>query len=141
MKTNGAGKDVVAMALAAACVWSIRRWYRTSRTSTATPIVPPTSETPVRAFDPISAIDLRDDETHVAIDRAQSGEPLSGKELAAIFRVKHAQFHNLAKAGAWDIFLLKPAIGSKRYSGVKVYRHLCGDPVYEPTFGRKRQGR
>jgi hypothetical protein len=99
------------------------------------------TETPVRAFDPIAPIDLADDDTRLAIERAQAGEPLSGKELAAIFRVKHAQFHNLAKVGAWDIFLLKPAIGSKRYSGVKVYRHLCGDPVYEPTFGRKRGAR
>jgi hypothetical protein len=97
------------------------------------------SETPVRGFDPISPIDLSDQATRDAIDRAKAGELLSGKELAAIFRVKHAQFHNLMKAGAFDQFLVKPAIGNKCYSGVKVYRYLCGDPVYEPTFGRKRR--
>jgi hypothetical protein len=96
-------------------------------------------ETPVRAFDPIPPIDLTDQATRDAIDRAQAGEPLSGKELAAIFRVKHAQFHKLASAGQFDAFLLKPAIGMKCYSGIKVYRYLCGDPVYEPTFGRKRR--
>jgi len=96
-------------------------------------------ETPVRAFDQIPPIDLSDQATRAAIDRAQAGELLSGKELAAIFRIKHAQFHNLMKAGAFDQFLVKPAIGTKCYSGVKVYRYLCGDPVYEPTFGRKRR--
>jgi hypothetical protein len=77
--------------------------------------------------------------TREAIDRAQAGELLSGSELAAIFRIKHAQFHNLMKAGQFDQFLVKPAVGNKCYSGVKVYRYLCGDPVYEPTFGRKRR--
>ncbi len=96
------------------------------------------SETPVRAFDPIGPIDLNDQATREAIDRAQAGELLSGSELAAIFRVKHAQYHNLMKAGAFDQFLVKPAIGNKCYSGIKVYRYLSGDPVYEPTFGRKR---
>jgi hypothetical protein len=96
-------------------------------------------ETPVRAFDPVPPIDLSDHATREAIERAQAGEPLSGKELAAIFRIKHAQFHNLMKAGAFDLFLLKPAVGTKCYSGIKVYRYLCGDPVYEPTFGRKRR--
>jgi hypothetical protein len=95
--------------------------------------------TPTRAFDPIPPIDLTDDKTRAAIERAQAGEPLGGNELAEIFRIKHAQYHKLAKAGAFDVFLLKPAIGNKRYSGVKVYRYLCGDPVYEPTFGRKRR--
>lgn len=96
-------------------------------------------ETPVRAFDPIPQIDLSNQATREAIDRAQAGELLSGKELAAVFRIKHAQFHKLAKAGEFDPFLVKPAIGTKCYSGIKVYRYLCGDPVYEPTFGRKRR--
>jgi hypothetical protein len=96
-------------------------------------------ETPVRAFDPIPPIDLANDDTRDAIERAKAGEPLSGKQLSAIFRVKHSQFHNLVKAGAFDLFLLKPAIGLYCYSGVKVYRYLCDDPVYEPTFGRKRR--
>jgi hypothetical protein len=82
-------------------------------------------------------LDLAADDARRAIERAKAGVPLSGKELGEIFRIKHAQFHNLAKVGAFDLFLLKPPIGSKRYSGVKVYRHLCGDPVYEPTVGRR----
>ena len=99
------------------------------------------ADSPVRAFDPILPIDLTDDQTRLAIDRAKAGELLSGAELAAIFRIKHAQFHNLVKAGAFDQFLVKPAIGKHCYSGIKVYRYLCGDPVYEPTFGRKRMAK
>lgn len=97
------------------------------------------SETPIRAFDPLPPIDLNDGPTREAIDRAKAGELLNRTELAAIFRVKHAQFHKLQKAGAFDAFLVKPAIGNKCFSGIKVYRYLCGDPVYEPTFGRKRR--
>ena len=93
---------------------------------------------PVRALEPIPAIDLSDEATRAAIDRAKVGQLLNGKELAAIFRLKHARFHMLAKAGLFDQFLAKPAIGNHCYSGVKIYRYLCGDPVYEPTFGRKR---
>ena len=92
----------------------------------------------VRAFDPIPPIDVENNATRDAIERAHAGELLSGKDLQAIFRIKHAQFHNLVKAGAFDLFLAKPVIGRQCYSGIKVYRYLCGDPVYEPTFGRKR---
>ena len=99
------------------------------------------SESPERTFDPIPPIDVGDTATRTAIDRAQAGELLSGKELAAIFRIKHAQFHKLVKAGAFDLFLAKPAIGNHCYSGIKIYRYLCGDPVYEPAFGRKRLAR
>ena len=45
------------------------------------------TETPVRAFDPIPPIDLADDDTRLAIERAKAGEPLSGlRSLGAIFR-------------------------------------------------------
>lgn len=89
-------------------------------------------------FEPIAPIDLTDNATRAAIERAQAGELLSGPELAAIFRIKHAQFHKLVNAGAFDQFLARPAIGNHCYSGIKVYRYLCDNPVYEPTFGRKR---
>ena len=97
------------------------------------------SETPVRAFDPIEPIDLHDKATREAIERAKAGELLSAKELAAIFRIKHARFYQLVKAGRFDQFLAKPAIGSKCYSGVKVYRYLAGELVYDSTFGRSRR--
>jgi len=77
--------------------------------------------------------------TVTAYERAQRGEPLGPGEMAEIWRVKHTRFNQLEKAGAFDLFLLKPAIGQKRYSGIKVWRYLCGDPVYEPSFGRKRR--
>ena len=87
----------------------------------------------------IPPIDLTNTDTRAAIERAKGGELLSAKELAAIFRLKHSRFHHLAKQGLFDQFLAQPAIGNKCYSGVRVYRYLCGDPVYEPTFGRKRR--
>lgn len=88
---------------------------------------------------PRMPVRVEDQAMREAIDRARAGELLGGKELGAIFQVKHAQFHNLMKTGAFDQFLVTPAIGRKRYSGIKVYRYLCGDPSYEPTFGRKRR--
>lgn len=81
------------------------------------------------------------DDRKSAIERAQAGELLSGPELAAIFRIGHTQFHKLAKLGHFRAFEVTPAIGQKRYSGIKVYRYLCGDPVYEPVFAGKRRRR
>lgn len=75
--------------------------------------------------------------THEALARAQAGEPLTAAELAAIFRVGSSAFAVQRKAGAYDQFQLKPPIGRKVYSGIKVWRYLCGDPVYEPSFGRR----
>ena len=40
---------------------------------------------------------------------------------------------------AFDAFRVTPAIGSKCFSGIKVHRYISGDPIYEPTFGRKRR--
>lgn len=67
--------------------------------------------------------------TREAIARAQAGELLSAEELGAIFRVTHAEFQNLMKTGEFDVFLVKPAIGPCCFSGIKVYRYLCGDAI------------
>jgi hypothetical protein len=97
------------------------------------------SETPLRAFDPIRPIKVSDPITQDVIERAQRGELLADPDLAAVFGFKHAQFYKQKKAGQFDQFLAKPPIGRQRYSGVLLYRYLCGNPVYEPTFGRKRR--
>jgi hypothetical protein len=83
---------------------------------------------------PPAEIDLR-----TPLERAQAGELLNAQDLAAIFKLRKSRFHELLKAGAFEEFKTKPAISNYCYSGVKVWRHLSGDPVYEPTFGRKRR--
>jgi hypothetical protein len=77
-------------------------------------------------------------DTREALARAAAGELLGPTELAAIFRIRHSQFHKLERTGAFDQFKVQPAIGPKCYSGVLVQRYLSGEPVYVPTFGRKR---
>jgi hypothetical protein len=77
--------------------------------------------------------------TTAALARAVAGELLGPTELAAILRLRHAQFHKLAKAGAFEHFKVRPVITPKCYSGVLITRWLAGEPVYEPTFGRKRR--
>jgi hypothetical protein len=73
-----------------------------------------------------------------ALARAKAGELLGPTELAAILQIKKSRFHVLAKTGAFDHLKVRPAIGPRCYSGVLVTRWLQGEPVYEPTFGRKR---
>jgi hypothetical protein len=72
------------------------------------------------------------------IARAQRGELLAPADLRAIFGIGRAQFSRLAKAGAFDIFHAKPAIGRRRYAGALVARYLNGDaPAYVSTFGKR----
>lgn len=73
--------------------------------------------------------------------RAAAGELLGPTDIAAIFRIRKSRFAILNAQGAFDAFKVKPAIGPKCFSGVLVHRYLCGEPVYEPTFGRKRISR
>jgi hypothetical protein len=74
-----------------------------------------------------------------ALARAAAGELLGPSELAAILRLKKSAYHARAKAGDFDHLKTRPAIGTKCYSGVLIMRWLQGEPVYEPTFGRKRR--
>jgi len=76
-----------------------------------------------------------------AIARAKAGELLGPTEVAAIFRIRHSQFHKLDRTGAFDQFKVRPAIGPKCFSGVLITRYLNGEPLYEPSFGRKRAAR
>jgi hypothetical protein len=75
-----------------------------------------------------------------AIDLATAGVPLTVVEFAAILRISVSRFYRLAKAGAFEDFRLKPALGPKAYSGVLVARWLRGDVVHDVrVFGRKRK--
>lgn len=76
-----------------------------------------------------------------AIARAARGELLGPMDMAAIWCIGRTQFGNLKRAGAFDVFMVRPAIGPRCYSGAKVHRHLQGEPIDEPVmaFGRKRR--
>ena len=76
-----------------------------------------------------------------AIAKAAAGALLGPTDIAAIWRIKHARFAVLNKQGAFEQFKVRPAIGPKCFRGTLVHRYLTGEPVYEPTFGRKRAAR
>ena len=80
------------------------------------------------------------DRLSLALSRAARGEPLAAADVAAIFRISSGQFTKLEKAGAWEQFKLRPALGPKRFSGVLVQRYLNGEPLVDMSFGRKRRG-
>ena len=73
-----------------------------------------------------------------AVARAAAGEPLGPCEMAAIYRLCTSTFSVLNTKGFFDHLKLRPAIGRRCFSGVLVHRHISGEAVYEPTFGRKR---
>jgi len=70
----------------------------------------------------------------VALEKARRGQPLTPADMMAIYGIAATQF--FAHRVEFERFKLNPAIGRAVYSGVLVYRHLTGQPLYEPTFGR-----
>jgi hypothetical protein len=83
--------------------------------------------------------DTDDVVTRAALARAAAGYLLGPTELAAILRIKRSQFAKLNKQGAFNHLKTRPALGPKCFSGVLVHKFLSGEPVYEPTFGRRRR--
>jgi hypothetical protein len=79
-----------------------------------------------------------EDDTAAAIAKARRGELLSAREMALIFQVAPSHFHRRENAGAYDAFKVKPALGTKRFSGVLVARYLDGEPLFEDLRGRAR---
>jgi hypothetical protein len=75
-----------------------------------------------------------------AIRVARTGAPLAAVELAAIVGIKPATFYANAKRGLYDVFKVNPPLGHRCYSGVLVCRWLDGEPLYVPTFGRRKRG-
>lgn len=63
---------------------------------------------------------------------------LGPSDIAALWRISARQYYRLAKRGVFDFLKVKPVTGPKCFSGVLVARHLRGESVYVPTFGRKR---
>ena len=71
--------------------------------------------------------------------RAAAGELLAPADMAAIWKIGRTQFAKLNREGAFDAFRARPAIGRCCFSGVLVDRYVNGEPVYQPTFGRKKR--
>jgi hypothetical protein len=84
------------------------------------------------------ALEARRQEALARVDR---GELLTPDEMAAIFRMSRPTFNTHLGAGEFDAFRVTPQIGRPLFSGVIVRKYLAGEPLYEPTFGRKRGAR
>lgn len=74
-----------------------------------------------------------------ALALAEAGLPLNARELAILLREELGHFYAKAKLGLFDDFLLRPALGTKRYSGVKVRRYLDGETLDVLSFGRRKR--
>lgn len=59
-------------------------------------------------------------------------------EMCRIWGIQKSQFYKLLRTGAFDQFKAHPAIPPKQFCGSKLTRYLQGDPLYTPTFGRRR---
>lgn len=81
---------------------------------------------------------LSTEREHAALARAAAGSLLSRSELAAILRMSPDRFRISERLGDFARFRVKQPVGKYCYSGVLVHRHVTGDAVYVPTFGRTR---
>ena len=75
----------------------------------------------------------------LAVEAAHTGAIIGPDDMAAIFGYSASRFYELNRAGAFDAFKVKPAIGPRCFSGTLVTKYLNGDPVFQPTFGAKRK--
>ena len=83
--------------------------------------------------------DVTNDQREAAIALARSGALLNHVELGAIFGLTYSGFYKNAKRGLYDVFKVNPPLGQRCYSGVLVTRYLQGEPLYVPTFGRRKR--
>lgn len=87
-------------------------------------------------------ISQRPDQPRLTVEQALHLPALLGvSDLADLWGRTLSQIHRLDRDGAFDLFKVHPAIGTRRFSGVLVGRYLSGEPLALPTFGRsKRRG-
>ena len=80
-----------------------------------------------------------------ALARAAAGELLGPMDMASIWGIGPSRFNALNQAGKFDGFKVKPAIGPRCFSGVKVHRYLQGEDIEETSppgrtvFDRQRR--
>lgn len=69
---------------------------------------------------------------------------LSAADLAAVWGVSVGHIHKQIKRGAFDF--LRPtsrdgepiSVGAKQFSGILLARYLKAEPLFVPTFGRRK---
>jgi hypothetical protein len=83
--------------------------------------------------------DETDHARQAVLARASAGALLGPADMAVIYGFSLAHFYRLNKQGTFDFLKVRPPLGPKCFSGVLVSRHVSGELVYEPTFGRKRR--
>lgn len=64
---------------------------------------------------------------------------LGPAEIAALWGISAREFYRRKNRGIFDFLKLHQETGPRCYSGVLVGRYLKGEPVYVPSFGRKRR--
>lgn len=50
-------------------------------------------------------------------------------DLARVYRVRSSRAYVLLASGEFDKFLIPGAVGPRRWSGVRLQRWLCGEPL------------
>lgn len=60
------------------------------------------------------------------------------REMAALWGFNASQFSRLNRKGAFDKLKVTIPIGPRCFSGLLIGRYLSGEPLYIPSFGRKR---
>lgn len=58
--------------------------------------------------------------------------------IQRLFQIHKTRFARLNKEGAFDFLKAVPAVGPKCFSGILIGRYLCKEPLYIPSFGRRR---
>lgn len=93
---------------------------------------------PVPGVEPAKR-DIANDPRAAAIALAKTGALLGPTDLGAIFGLTYSGFYKNAKRGLYDVFKVNPPLSQRCYSGVLVTRYLQGEPLYVPTFGRRKR--
>lgn len=66
--------------------------------------------------------------------------PLVGVDvLAEVFGIGESAVYKNIKLGKYEEFAVDPPCGPKRWSGILLARYVKGEPLYVPTFGRKKR--
>lgn len=77
--------------------------------------------------------------TPLTVDEALALPALNGPAvICRLWGISRSRFHQLEKEHAFDFLKATPSVGPRRFSGVLIARYLCAEPLYVPTFGRKR---
>jgi hypothetical protein len=75
----------------------------------------------------------------LTVEEALHLPALNGPQvICRLWQIGKSRFYVLDKEGAFDFLKATPVVGPCCFSGVLIARNLQRQPLYEPTFGRKR---